>query len=121
VARHTGRPGHVIDILATYDRTTAAAVQGGGRVDIERFPPAAVLELADSAAGDMVYVAHLKVDNGDWGMLALVGPVQAELAEGRETMNQWAACSASLWSMNRCCTRCASRRRCCAGPRSTTT
>jgi diguanylate cyclase (GGDEF)-like protein len=83
--------GTCLDVIATYDRRARAAVQGGDRLEIERFPPAEVIALADSAADDMIYVAHLKVDNGDWGMLALVGPIQAGLAEGRETMNQWAA------------------------------
>jgi diguanylate cyclase (GGDEF)-like protein len=80
-----------IDVAAVYDRTDRGAVQGGGRTAIEQFPPAEVVAMADPAAGDMIYIAHLKVDGGDWGMLALVGPVQAALAEGRETMNQWAA------------------------------
>ncbi|HEX5206027.1 MAG TPA: EAL domain-containing protein [Actinoplanes sp.] len=87
----TDRRDGFLDVIATFDRRADAAVQGGGRVEIERFPPAEVIDLADSAADDMIYVAHLKVDNGDWGMLALVGPIQAGLAEGRETMNQWAA------------------------------
>jgi diguanylate cyclase (GGDEF)-like protein len=47
--------------------------------------------MADIALDDMVYIAHLKVGPGDWGMLALVGPIQAKVEEGRETMNQWAA------------------------------
>jgi diguanylate cyclase (GGDEF)-like protein len=84
-------PGGVLEVIATYDRQAGAAVPGGGRTPVERFPPAEVVALADSAADDMIYVAHLKVDHGDWGMLALVGPIQAGLAEGRETMNQWAA------------------------------
>jgi diguanylate cyclase (GGDEF)-like protein len=83
--------GACLDVIATYDRRAGAAVQGGERLGIERFPPAEVIALADSAAGEMIYLAHLKVDNGDWGMLALIGPIQAGLAEGRETMNQWAA------------------------------
>jgi diguanylate cyclase (GGDEF)-like protein len=86
-----GDRGTFLDVIATYDRRAGAAVQGCGRTEIERFPPVEVVTLADSAADDMIYVAHLKVDNGDWGMLALVGPIQAGLAEGRETMNQWAA------------------------------
>ncbi|PRY19653.1 EAL domain-containing protein [Pseudosporangium ferrugineum] len=81
----------VLDVVTTYDRAAGAAVAGGGLVEIESFPPAEVIELADTSADEMVYVAHLKVGEGDWGMLALVGPVQAGLAEGRETMNQWAA------------------------------
>jgi diguanylate cyclase (GGDEF)-like protein len=83
--------GRYLDVIATLDRRTGAAVQGGGRLEIERFPPADLVELADIESDDMIYVAHLKVDKGDWGMLALVGPIQADLDEGRETMNQWAA------------------------------
>jgi diguanylate cyclase (GGDEF)-like protein len=83
--------GGFLDVIATFDRRAGAAVRVGERLEIERFPPAEVVDLADSVADGMIYVAQLKVGDGDWGMLALVGPVQAELAEGRETMNQWAA------------------------------
>jgi diguanylate cyclase (GGDEF)-like protein len=78
-----------LDVIATYDGR--AGVPGSGRLDLERVPPAEVIDLVDTADREMVYVAHLKVGRGDWGMLALVGPVQADSAEGRETMNQWAA------------------------------
>jgi diguanylate cyclase (GGDEF)-like protein len=87
----TADRGSVVDVIATYDQRSGTAVQGCGRLEIEQFPPADLVDLVDTAAQDMVYVAHLKVDSGDWGMLALVGPIQAGLAEGRETMNQWAA------------------------------
>ncbi|MDY7089575.1 MAG: EAL domain-containing protein [Actinomycetota bacterium] len=83
--------GGTLDVIATYDRAAGTTTPGGGRLNIERFPPPGLLATADTAAGDMIYIAHLKVGDGDWGMFALVGPVQGELAEGRETMNQWAA------------------------------
>ncbi|MFI6074554.1 EAL domain-containing protein [Actinoplanes sp. NPDC051343] len=79
----------VLDVIATYDGK--AGMPGCGRLEIERFPPTELIDRVDVAAQEMIFVAHLKVDNGDWGMLALVGPIQAGLAEGRETMNQWAA------------------------------
>jgi diguanylate cyclase (GGDEF)-like protein len=82
--------GGFLDVIATFDRRAGATARAG-RLEIERFPPAEVVDLADSVVDGMIYVAQLKVGSGDWGMLALVGPVQAELAEGRETMNQWAA------------------------------
>jgi diguanylate cyclase (GGDEF)-like protein len=82
--------GSSLDVIASYDRRAGGAVQGCGKLEIEQFPPADLIDLVSSAQ-EMVYVAHLKVDNGDWGMLALVGAIQADLAEGRETMNQWAA------------------------------
>jgi diguanylate cyclase (GGDEF)-like protein len=87
----TPDPGRVLDVIATYDQRSGTAVQGCGGLAIEQFPPADLVDTVDTAAQEMVYVAHLKVDSGDWGMLALVGPIQAGLAEGRETMNQWAA------------------------------
>jgi hypothetical protein len=55
------------------------------------FPPADLVELADLDADQMVYVAPLKLGTSDWGMLALVGPIEADVATGREMMNQWAA------------------------------
>jgi diguanylate cyclase (GGDEF)-like protein len=79
-----------LDIITTFDRAAEGHVTGGSSA-IELFPPADVIAMADIAAGDMVYIAHLKVGTADWGMLALVGPIEATLAEGRETMNQWAA------------------------------
>jgi diguanylate cyclase (GGDEF)-like protein len=85
------RRGRFLDVIATFDRRAGAAVQGGGEIEIESFPPARLVDLAEGASDDLIYVAHLKVGNGDWGMLALVGSVQAAVAEGRETMNQWAA------------------------------
>ena len=85
------RRGRYLDVVATFDGRDSTATAGGGEVEIERFPPPGVVAMAESAADDMVYVAHLKVGDGDWGMLALVGPIEANLAEGRETMNQWAA------------------------------
>jgi diguanylate cyclase (GGDEF)-like protein len=85
------RRGRYLDVITTFDRRTGTTTEGTGEAEIERFPPAVLVEMAELSADDMVYVAHLKVGDGDWGMLALVGPVQATLAEGRETMNQWAA------------------------------
>ncbi|MEE6258074.1 putative bifunctional diguanylate cyclase/phosphodiesterase [Plantactinospora sonchi] len=39
----------------------------------------------------MVYVAPLNIGTRDWGMLAIVGPIEADRETGREMMNQWAA------------------------------
>jgi len=97
-------PDHEIDpakqtalsVVGTFDReSTGFADQhlAGQRalVPLAAFPPAEMIALADIRADDMVYIAHLKVGPGDWGMLALVAPIQARAPQGRETMNQWAA------------------------------
>jgi diguanylate cyclase (GGDEF)-like protein len=80
-----------LDVITTFDRRTGTERVDLGRIPIEQFPPADVVAMADVSAGDMLYIAHLKVGPVDWGMLALVGPIEAGLAEGRETMNQWSA------------------------------
>ena len=80
-----------LNVIRIFDRETGSRPGPPGLLDLASFPPTPVLELADIAQDDMVYVAHLKVDPGDWGMLALVGPIDAYVEEGRETMNQWAA------------------------------
>jgi diguanylate cyclase (GGDEF)-like protein len=82
-----------IDVAAIYDRgagSPAATRRDLGPIALEAFPPAEVIDLADGD-DDVVFVAHLKVDSGDWGMLALVGPFQVGTETGRESMNQWAA------------------------------
>jgi diguanylate cyclase (GGDEF)-like protein len=89
-ARSSRPDGSCLDIITTFDPAADSHVTGG-RVAIERFPPADVVAMADISAGDMLFIAHLKVGVADWGMLALVGPIEATSAEGRETLNQWAA------------------------------
>jgi diguanylate cyclase (GGDEF)-like protein len=84
------RRGRYLDVISTFDRRDRTTA-GGGEIEIERFPPAEIIDMAENTADDMVYLAHLKVGAGDWGILAMVGPIEAEQAEGRETMNQWAA------------------------------
>jgi diguanylate cyclase (GGDEF)-like protein len=80
-----------LNVVRTFDAQVGSYEEANPYLGISAFPPAHVLEMADLAADDMVYIAHLKVDSGDWGMLALVGPVQGDLKAGRETMNQWGA------------------------------
>jgi diguanylate cyclase (GGDEF)-like protein len=80
-----------LNVVRTFDARIGSFEEPEPRLPISAFPPAHVIVMADIAADDMVFVSHLKVDSGDWGMLALVGPVQGDLKAGRETMNQWGA------------------------------
>jgi diguanylate cyclase (GGDEF)-like protein len=84
-------PLTTLNVVRVFDRKTGGVEGPRAEVALESFPPAEVMAMADIARDDMVYIAHLKVGPGDWGMLALVGPIQAKVEEGRETMNQWAA------------------------------
>jgi diguanylate cyclase (GGDEF)-like protein len=80
-----------LNIVGRFDREKGSAGGANDVVRLTAFPPAELVSLADIATDHMVYIAHLKVGPGDWGMLAVVTPIQAYIPEGRETMNQWAA------------------------------
>jgi diguanylate cyclase (GGDEF)-like protein len=88
----TGSDQHSrLHVVRTFDREVGSSEGPQDDVEVASFPPTSMMAMAEIALDDMVYIAHLKVGSGDWGMLALVGPVQAYVQEGRETMNQWAA------------------------------
>jgi diguanylate cyclase (GGDEF)-like protein len=78
--------------------TIAASVEQNGpsRRDTrvcpaEAFPPAEFVEMADIDHDEMLYVAPTKVGGSDWGMLAIVGPIDAHRTASRGMMNQWTA------------------------------
>ncbi|GIM70815.1 hypothetical protein Aau02nite_42830 [Amorphoplanes auranticolor] len=80
-----------LTVVGQFDRENGGTGGPNELVPLTAFPPAGLVSLADVTTDHMVYIAHLKVGPGDWGMLAVVGPIQAYAPEGRETMNQWAA------------------------------
>jgi len=79
------------DLVTMFERGRGPVPVRPGSLAPRSFPPADLVELADLDADQMVYVAPLKLGTSDWGMLALVGPIEADVATGREMMNQWAA------------------------------
>ncbi|NLT56793.1 MAG: EAL domain-containing protein [Actinomycetales bacterium] len=81
----------VLDIVGSFDRETPEPAHRSRRVSVESFPPADLVALADLENDHMLYVSPLKVDESDWGMLAVVAPLEAEVLTGRETVNQWGA------------------------------
>jgi diguanylate cyclase (GGDEF)-like protein len=87
---NSGRQGS-LNIVGRFDRENGGPGDASEVVRLTAFPTAGLVSLADIATDHMVYIAHLKVGPGDWGMLAVVTPIQAYVPEGRETMNQWAA------------------------------
>jgi diguanylate cyclase (GGDEF)-like protein len=82
---------NTLNVVRMFDRDVGSYAGPKGDVPLTAFPPHALMAMADLTLDELVYVAHLKVGPGDWGMLALVAPIQAYVPEGRETMNQWAA------------------------------
>jgi diguanylate cyclase (GGDEF)-like protein len=80
-----------LDIVTVFERGRQPVQTDGTATTPCSFPPAEVVALADLAVDDMVFVAPMKVNSSDWGMLAIVGPIEAAVPTGREMMNQWAA------------------------------
>jgi len=80
-----------LTIVGTFRALAADEPLAGGPTTIEAFPPREMVDLADLAGDEMVFVAPMRVNASDWGFLAVVGPIEARLITGREIMNQWAA------------------------------
>jgi diguanylate cyclase (GGDEF)-like protein len=80
-----------LDIVALFDRYHEDAMPQVQACTPQSFPPAEVVALADLAEDEMVFVAPAKVNSSDWGMLAIVGRIEAQVSTGREMMNQWTA------------------------------
>ncbi|ROT31782.1 EAL domain-containing protein [Micromonospora sp. HM5-17] len=80
-----------LEVVTMFERDRGPLPTPATPVPPRSFPPADLVARADPDADQMVYVAPLTIGTSDWGMLALVGPIQAELETGREMMNQWAA------------------------------
>jgi diguanylate cyclase (GGDEF)-like protein/PAS domain S-box-containing protein len=89
-------------VVGAFNRDVVETADGSGRtrqsspglnetVAASAFPPPALLTLADSSPDDIVFVLPVKVRTSDWGLLAVVGPIDSKLASGGETVNQWAA------------------------------
>jgi len=79
-----------LEIAGAFD-----AADGGrlplGTMGVAAFPPEELVALADLARGDMAFVAPMRVNASDWGLLAVVGPIEGSRVSGREIMNQWGA------------------------------
>ena len=63
----------------------------GSVAPVTAFPPAELLDLAREHPGNALFVAPVKVNKNDWGLLAVVDGVENRVSTGREPLNQWAA------------------------------
>jgi len=79
-----------LEITGVFDAAGAGQLPVG-TVEVAAFPPQELVALADLARGDMAFVAPLRVNASDWGLLAVVGPIEGSRISGREIMNQWGA------------------------------
>ncbi|MBO1753085.1 EAL domain-containing protein [Actinotalea sp. BY-33] len=97
-----GRPGGELRVVGVHDERTAtasgdddgASVAGlplpllGAAVAVEDFPPAALVDRARQAEGEVCVVVPVRGPRGDWGLLALLGHLTTRWE--REPYQEWA-------------------------------
>ena len=79
---------NAVEIVGTYSAGRALPTLVGTQAPVENFPPADLLDLLDAEDRDICVVVPVRTATRDWGMLAMVGPVES--AAMRETYRHWA-------------------------------
>ncbi|MET0425294.1 MAG: GGDEF domain-containing protein [Actinoplanes sp.] len=74
--------------VAVVGEFPAGRLSTASSMPVSEFPPADLFDLADGAAGNLVFVVPVRSAARDWGVLAAVAPIQAATPPGREIMNQ---------------------------------
>jgi diguanylate cyclase (GGDEF)-like protein len=90
-----------LTIVDFYDRDDVLTPPPLDDVPIEQFPPRALIDAADQAAGEVTFVIPIRSGGNDWGMLALVGEIDATTSTGREQHSQWASLLAGAFAQRR--------------------
>ncbi len=88
-------PERPIELASTYAHDGRARPRPATALDAASFPPRAFLDLAAGADSEVVVVLPLRTPTADWGLLALAGPLEDEVASGRDFYFQLAALLAS--------------------------
>jgi diguanylate cyclase (GGDEF)-like protein/PAS domain S-box-containing protein len=80
----------ILEIVGRYARKDTERLVADGKTVVSAFPPASLLAFAEGTA-DVVHIAPTRVKTSDWGLLAMVAPIETAVSSGREAINQWAA------------------------------
>jgi PAS domain S-box-containing protein len=83
--------GGRLRVAGLYEPVGALTGLVGETMTLEQFPPPSMVARGDARLGQLTFVIPVKVGGTDWGLLAVVGTVDATSASGREAFNQWAA------------------------------
>ncbi|HWQ14267.1 MAG TPA: substrate-binding domain-containing protein [Roseiflexaceae bacterium] len=85
-----GQPAE-LEVVGVFSRNGGPAPERGERYAAQQFPPSALL--AESAGNEAQILMLFPVWNAhrDWGVLALVGPIETALSSGRGARSQWTA------------------------------
>ena len=80
-----------IELAGSYVSGAGDALPVGGHVPIQSFPPTALVSLARPAAAEIITVLPVRTATKDWGLLALVGPLETTVNTGHDFYFQCAA------------------------------
>jgi diguanylate cyclase (GGDEF)-like protein/PAS domain S-box-containing protein len=80
-----------IELTGSFATDPGTRLPVGASLGIESFPPSRLVSLADPAAAEITIVLPVRTATKDWGLLALVGPLESTVATGHDFYFQCAA------------------------------
>jgi diguanylate cyclase (GGDEF)-like protein len=80
-----------LDIAGTFLRGGPALPPLGQTLHVTEFPPAGLVAAAQARTDGLVLVVPVKVNDSNWGLLAVADTVDTRVSTGREPVNHWAA------------------------------
>jgi diguanylate cyclase (GGDEF)-like protein/PAS domain S-box-containing protein len=92
-AEGTDCPGEdvIIDLASSFVSNSSDILPIGGHVGVGSFPPSALAALTKPAAAEIITVLPVRTATKDWGLLALVGPLETTANTGHDFYFQCAA------------------------------
>jgi len=81
----------IIDLAGSFVSNPGDSLPVGGHVGVRSFPPPELVSLAQPAAGEITIVLPVRTAAKDWGLLALVSPLETTVVTGRDFYFQCAA------------------------------
>ncbi len=85
----------MLEIASLYARDGRELAVARAPLDVASFPPRSFVDLVHGEDGEIVVVLPLRTATVDWGLLALIGRLEDEVASGRDFYFQLAALLAS--------------------------
>ena len=80
-----------IELAGSFVSDAGNRLPVGGHLGVRSFPPPELVSLAQPAAREITIVLPVRTAAKDWGLLALVGPLETTVATGRDFYFQCAA------------------------------
>jgi diguanylate cyclase (GGDEF)-like protein/PAS domain S-box-containing protein len=100
-----GTPGssglRITGVYDPADSLTGSPELVGTLVSVAGFPSRNMVELCDATAGEVTFVIPVRAGDTDWGVLVVVGWIDARSMDARASYNHWAALLAVAFEQER--------------------